>query len=113
MAISGEEKRAYQRELMRKRRAEKKGLLRVEVGGQKVVLPEAEGSGVMLRVPARRPVEATDEEWVLACERAERAVRYAEKMPEHVRPSEVRYQDPVWQWENETKGRIREGTQKV
>lgn len=52
-----------------------------------------------------KPDEATRHEWDYALVRASRAREYARKMPEHVRPSEVRYQDPLWQWENQVKGR--------
>ncbi len=45
-------------------------------------------------------------EWEHACERASRAKRYAEKMPEFVRPDDLKFQDPMWQWENEVRGRF-------
>lgn len=53
-----------------------------------------------------KPVEATEREWVYCLERAKRAREYAEMFPEHVRPSDLRFQDAVWQWENEVKGRF-------
>ena len=52
------------------------------------------------------PKHVPPKEWVYACERAIRAKSYAEKMPEHVRPSDLRFQDPLWQWENEVRGRF-------
>ena len=51
----------------------------------------------------RRPDEATDAQWAYALERAERARIYAIKFPDHVRPSEQIFQDPLWQWENEVR----------
>lgn len=53
------------------------------------------------------PREASEEQWNLCFERAVRAIKYAEKFPDHVFPSEIKYQDPLWQWENEVKGRAR------
>jgi hypothetical protein len=52
-----------------------------------------------------RPSGATEEEWGLALERAERAVRYAQKMPEHVGAGDMKFQDPVWQLENQVRRR--------
>ena len=54
----------------------------------------------------KMPEGAEPTEWKYALERAERAKQYAEKMPDHIRPSDVRFQDPMWQWENEAKGRM-------
>ena len=45
-------------------------------------------------------------EWRYACERAERARRYALVMPDFVKPDEKKFQDPLWQWENEVRGRF-------
>jgi hypothetical protein len=56
---------------------------------------------VKARVVVEKPKEATAEEWKDSQDRAERAVRYAAKMPEHVRPSEVRFQNAEWQWWSE------------
>ena len=36
--------------------------------------------------------------WEYACERATRARRYAEKMSEHIRAGEERFQSPEWQY---------------
>jgi hypothetical protein len=48
--------------------------------------------------------EAYDKKmWDYACERAYRARRYAEVMPEHVRPSEVCFQSPEWQYRDQSK----------
>jgi len=52
------------------------------------------------------PAHIDPREWKYALERAGRAKKYAEMFPNHVRPSEVQYQDPVWQWENEVRGRF-------
>jgi len=41
--------------------------------------------------------------WAYACERAERAARYASRMPEHVRPSETRFQSPEWQYQDQSR----------
>ena len=41
--------------------------------------------------------------WAYACERALRARRYAQKMPEHVRPSEIRFQSPEWQYMDQSR----------
>ena len=56
-------------------------------------------------VDPRRPAEATDGQWAYALERAERARKYAAMFPEHVRTSEVVFQDPLWQWQNEARKR--------
>lgn len=54
-----------------------------------------------------RPEGCSEAEWELCKVRAHRAVRYAEEFPEHVRPSEEVFSDPIWQWENEVKrGRV-------
>jgi hypothetical protein len=172
MAISGEEKKAYQRELMRKRRSEQRerdrvigrdgvpeggraassvtfkdeggverfrynqGNVKGDYSGSERGLEErlpwpynAEkaarwGEGVSVYVPLTedekeameeysrvglenqgngRPGGATEEEWAYAVERAGRARRYAEAMSRlggGMRLGEVRYGDPVWQWEN-------------
>jgi hypothetical protein len=54
-----------------------------------------------------RPLEATDAEWEYALERVDRARAYAEAMPEQIWPKDLRYQDPVYQWEHECRGRIK------
>ena len=41
--------------------------------------------------------------WAYACERAARAARYAFRMPEHVRPSETRFQSPEWQYQDQSR----------
>jgi hypothetical protein len=53
-----------------------------------------------------KPAEASTSEWELCLARAERARKYAIAMPDHVRPGEVVYQDPMWQWDNEVKKRV-------
>ena len=53
-----------------------------------------------------RPKEATDGQWALAVERAERARRYAAMFPDLIRPSEVVFQSAAWQFENEIRKRI-------
>jgi hypothetical protein len=53
-----------------------------------------------------KPKEATEEEWAMALERAERARGYAEKFPGVMRPSDGKFSDPVWQWEHECKARV-------
>jgi hypothetical protein len=69
-----------------------------------VVLPAAP---VVHAVDMLKCPEGVDtREWKYALERASRAKKYAEMFPNHVRPSEVQYQDPVWQWENEVRGRF-------
>jgi len=52
-----------------------------------------------------RPAEATDAEWEYCLKRAALAREYAKKFPGHVRPSEEVCQSPLWQWQNEVKGR--------
>jgi hypothetical protein len=70
---------------------------------EKLAVEEFGSSGVV--EVGEKPEEATEEEWSLALERAERALRYARKMPEHVGSGDMKFQDPVWQWENETRGK--------
>lgn len=41
-----------------------------------------------------------------ADERAKRAKVWAEMFPNLLRPSDLRFQDPLWQWENEVRGRF-------
>jgi hypothetical protein len=60
--------------------------------------------GAVKEFSYERPVGVSKDEWAKACERAVRARGYAEKMPEQVKPSEVRYQDPAWQLEHEVRG---------
>jgi hypothetical protein len=52
------------------------------------------------------PKEIDPKEWRHACDRAERAKRYAIAMPEFVSERDLRFQDPMWQWENEVRGRF-------
>ncbi len=52
------------------------------------------------------PEGVPEKEWEYACVRAERARIYAEKMPEFVHQADLKYQDPIWQWENEVRGRF-------
>ena len=58
-----------------------------------------------LYVGRQKPAEATDGQWAYALERAERAKKYAAMFSEHVRTSELCFQDPLWQWENEARKR--------
>jgi hypothetical protein len=53
-----------------------------------------------------KPKNIPAKEWALACERAERAKRYTEKMPDFVRDSDLKFQSPMWQWQNEVSGRM-------
>jgi len=58
-----------------------------------------------------RPKHISEKEWKYALERAERAKRYALMFQSHavglvVEFPDSRYQDPVWQWENEVRGRF-------
>jgi hypothetical protein len=80
MALTGEAKTAYQRELMRKRREEDKEAKESEWDREKY------------------PVRGA---WEVAVERAARAKRYASKFPHLIRPSEIVFQDIGWQYENE------------
>ena len=58
----------------------------------------------------KKPSHIPQKEWDYALERAERAKRYAETMLYHAPEDDAniydKYQDPVWQWENEVKGRF-------
>jgi hypothetical protein len=95
MALSGEAKKAYQRELMRKRRAEKKGLEVVTVEP----LPMAKDLRVTYewdseKYPDRKAFE-------IAVARVERAKRYAEKFPHLIRVDDLKYQTVEWQYEHE------------
>lgn len=87
MAITGEEKKVYQRELMRKRRA------------------EAKTEETAMAMEELKPAEATEAEWAYCLKRAELAREYAARFLGHVRPSEEVCQSPLWQWENEVKNR--------
>jgi hypothetical protein len=73
------------------------------VAGKAVVLPST--SAPLFSGPVTRPKEATDAEWNYALLRAERATTYATKFPDHVLAHESVYQSPIWQWQNETRGR--------
>ena len=95
MALTGEAKKAYQRELMRKRRAEKKGIEVVTVKP----LPLAKGREVTVeydseRFPNRKAFE-------VAVGRVERAKRYAEMFPHLIHAGDEKYQDLEWQYEHE------------
>jgi len=52
------------------------------------------------------PKDVEPREWRYACERAERAKKYAKAMPEHIRPTDLKFQSPMWQWQNEVAGRM-------
>jgi hypothetical protein len=69
-----------------------------------VTLPEAPRIHAVDMLKCPEGVDAR--EWKYALERAGRAKKYAAMFPEHVRKSEERFQDPVWQWENEVRGRF-------
>jgi hypothetical protein len=47
-----------------------------------------------------KPAGASSDDWNEACTRAARAKSYAEKLPEHVYPKEVMFQDPQWQYDH-------------
>lgn len=53
----------------------------------------------------QKPSHIPEKEWVYACERAVRAKKYAKMFPEFVKLGEEKYQDPMWQWEHEVRGR--------
>ncbi len=81
----------YQREYMRKKRAAQTACAIVEKPTENI-----------LPVPDAKPSKDVDAKiWAYAVVRAERARRYALKMPEFVRPNEIRFQDPAWQYERE------------
>ncbi len=81
----------YQREYMRKKRAAETARSVVEKPAENI-----------LPIPATKPAKDVDSKiWAYAVVRAERAKRYAEKMPEFVRPGDVKFQDPAWQYERE------------
>jgi hypothetical protein len=82
MPLKGEAKKAYQRELMRKRRE----TLKTEVAG------DIEWD------KDKYPVKAA---WEIAIERVERAKRYAEKFPHLIHGSDLKFQDVDWQYLNE------------
>jgi hypothetical protein len=73
MALEGEAKKVYQREYMKRRRQQ-------EWDEKKFPNRDA---------------------WEIAVVRAEHAQVYAEKFPEHVRPSEECFQSVEWQYEHE------------
>jgi hypothetical protein len=103
MALEGEAKKAYQRELMRKRRSNSGSNA---VGSNAVGLTEEKPVGKTLMEvlvgpdwdKAKYPVKAA---WEVACERAERARRYAAKFPHLIQPRDEVFQDVGWQYENE------------
>jgi hypothetical protein len=95
MALKGEAKKAYQRELMRKRRAEKKG---VEIVTVKPLPMTPEKAVVVEWDKGKYPVRKAFE---IAVERAERAKRYAEMFPHLIHQSDLVFQDVGWQYENE------------
>jgi len=58
-----------------------------------------------------KPKHIPQKEWDYACVRAERAKRYAEHFGLQIDCTvttnpEAKFQDPLWQWENEVKGRF-------
>ena len=58
----------------------------------------------LMNIP--RPKHIPEKEWKYALERAERARKYADHFVEHFIPSDHRFFDPMWQWENEVRGRF-------
>jgi hypothetical protein len=63
----------------------------------------------MTSIHTSKPKDVTQKEWDYACQRSDRAKRYAEMFG--MQSSETvttpdRFQDPVWQWENEVRGRF-------
>ena len=52
-----------------------------------------------------RPKHIPEREWKYAVERAEKAKVYANTFPREF-PNDLKYQDPLWQWENEVRGRF-------
>jgi hypothetical protein len=48
-----------------------------------------------------KPDGATDAEWEFALDRARRAVKYDAIFPHLIKPSEIVFQDSLWQWVNE------------
>ncbi len=53
-------------------------------------------------IPAEYKAKEIDPKiWAYAVVRAERAKRYALKMPEFIRTSDLVFQDPAWQYERE------------
>ena len=77
-------------------RQRQKNLSLLEVEAQRVISKEF-NRGVTFACPEGYDAKM----WAYACERAERARQYALRMPEHVRPSEVRFQSPEWQYEDQ------------
>jgi len=53
-----------------------------------------------------KPKDVPQKEWDYACERAARAKRYAEALPSFMRVGVEDVTDPLWQWENEVRGRF-------
>lgn len=84
-----------QKKYREKRNAERNKLVKIVTAKVESVTPVTEC-----------PEEIDAKEWRYACERAERAKRYAIAMPEFVHQKDLKFQDPMWQWENEVKGRF-------
>jgi len=54
-----------------------------------------------------RPKHIPEKEWKYALERAERARKWHQMMARcEAGPTDQNFQDPVWQWENEVRGRF-------
>jgi hypothetical protein len=95
MALQGEAKKAYQRELMRKRRAEKKGT--------EVVTVQPLPMDTQLRVSMEWDSEKYPNKRVfeIAVQRVARAQRYAQKFRHFIHQCDLKYQDVGWQYEHE------------
>ncbi len=87
--------------LKKREQRSKKADLDIEVGPPE----EKVGQNEPLDVP-KCPSEIDKDEWAAACERAKRSQKYARMFPALVKPSEKVFSDPMWQWENEVKGRL-------
>jgi len=91
----------YWRLKKREQRAKEKG---VKVEKPSVVLPAVPKIPAVELLKCPEGVEAR--EWEYALVRASRSKRYAEMFPDMIRPRDAKFQDPLWQWENEVRGRF-------
>ena len=116
--MADEKRKAYMREYMRKRYAAKKALkqdLPVPVLAEPIIAPESCENGEARESTNEQPMSPngdTDSDsrggqstpkrdpvlWQDAIVRAARAKSYAQRFPLHVFPSDVRFQDPEWQY---------------
>ena len=60
-------------------------------------------TNVTVSVTKRASVTRDPELWKQAQVRADRAAKYAERMPEHIRPSDEVYSTAAWQYANLTR----------